>query len=80
VRYAFIKEHRGAWSVSLMASVLAVSVSGFYTWLRRGKSKRAAEDEKLTEKIVMFHCGELAPTGRALPVLESLHLRFAARP
>lgn len=57
MRYAFIKEHRGAWSVSLMASVLVVSVSGFYAWLRRGKSKRAADDETLTEKIVMFYCG-----------------------
>ena len=40
-----------------MAQVLAVSVSGFYDWLRRGQSKRAADDETLTEKIVMFHCG-----------------------
>ncbi|MDQ3398718.1 MAG: IS3 family transposase, partial [Deinococcota bacterium] len=57
MRYAFIKEHRGQWAVSLMAQVLAVAVSGFYDWLKRGKSKRAKEDEKLTEKIVMFHCG-----------------------
>jgi putative transposase len=80
VRYAFIKKHHGVWAVGLMAGVLAVSVSGFYAWLRRGKSKRAQDDETLTEKIVMFYCGELAPTGRALPVLESLHLRFAAHP
>ena len=57
MRYAFIKEHRDSWAVVLMASVLAVSVSGFYAWLRRGQSQRAADDEKLTEKIVMFHCG-----------------------
>ena len=69
MRYAFIKEHRGAWPVGLMAEVLAVSISGYYTWLKRGQSKRAAEDERLTEKIVTFHCGELGPTGRALPVL-----------
>lgn len=56
MRYAFIKEHRDSWAVVLMASVLAVSVSGFYAWLRRGQSQRAADDEKLTEKIVMFHC------------------------
>ncbi len=80
MRYAFIKDNRGRWAVSLMALVLAVSVSGFYDWLKRGKSKRAEEDEKLTEKIMMFHCGELAPTGRALPVLEPLHLRLAAHP
>lgn len=56
MKYVFIKEHRGAWSVSMMAGVLAVSVSGFYDWLRRGQSQRAADDEKLTEKIVMLHC------------------------
>ena len=57
MRYAFIKENLGRWAVSLTAGVLAVSVSGFYAWLRRGKSQRAKEDETLTEKIVMFHCG-----------------------
>ncbi len=74
MRYAFIKEHCGQWSVSLMAEVLAVSLSGFYGWLNRPQSQRAQDDEVLTEKITMFHCGELAPTGRALPVLEPLYL------
>lgn len=55
MRYAFIKEHRDTWAVGLMAGVLAVSVSGFYAWLRRGQSERAKEDERLNEKIVMFH-------------------------
>lgn len=40
-----------------MAQVLAVSLSGFYSWLRRGKSQRAQDDEVLTEKITVFHCG-----------------------
>lgn len=57
MRYAFIKENCGRWAVSLMASLLAVSVSGFYDWLQRGQSKRAIEDERLTEKIVRFHRG-----------------------
>ena len=57
MRYAFIKENHGRWAVSLMAGVLAVSVSGFYAWLRRGQSQRAQDDEVLSEKIVMFHCG-----------------------
>jgi len=69
VRYAFIKEHRGQWAVSVMAQVLDVSLSGFYDWLKRPQSKRAQDDEVLTEKITVFHCGELAPKGRALPVL-----------
>jgi len=57
MKYAFIKQHRDAWGVGPMAGVLAVSVSGFYAWLRRGKSKRAQDEEVLTEKIMMFHCG-----------------------
>ena len=63
MRYAFIKEHRDVWAVGLMAGVLAVSVSGFYDWLRRGQSKRAADDETLAEKIVMFHCGSRCTYG-----------------
>ena len=67
MKYAFIKGHQGFWTVSLIAQVLQVSVSGFYDWLRRGKSKskRTVEDEQLTEKIIEFHCGELGPRGPA---------------
>lgn len=63
MRYAFIKEHRGRWAVALMAEVLAVSVSGFYDWLKRPKSRRAKEDEALTAKIIMFHCGSRCTYG-----------------
>lgn len=63
MRYAFIKEHRDAWGVGLMAGVLAVSVSGFYAWLRRGKSQRAQDEEVLTEKIIMFHYGSRCTYG-----------------
>ena len=63
MRYAFIKEHRSRWAVSLMAEVLAVSVSGFYDWLRRSTSKRAQEDETLTEEVIKFHCGSRCTYG-----------------
>lgn len=52
--FAFIEEHRSSWAVSLMAGVLAVSVSGFYDGLWLGKSKRAVDDESPTEKFVMW--------------------------
>lgn len=58
-----MEEHRSQWAVSLMAQVLQVSVSGFYSWLKRPKSNRAKEDEALTEKIVMFHCGSRCTYG-----------------
>ncbi len=63
MRYAFIKEHRTRWAVSLMAEVLSVSLSGFYSWLNRPKSRHAKEDEALTEEIVMFHCGSRCTYG-----------------
>ncbi len=63
MRYAFIKEHRGLWAIRLMAQVLQVSVGGFYDWLRRGTSKRAEEDAKLTENIIIFHCGSRCTYG-----------------
>ena len=63
MRYAFIKEHRSNWAVALIASVMEVSVSGFYDWLKRPVSKRAQEDEKLSKKIVMFHCGSRCSYG-----------------
>jgi putative transposase len=63
MRYTFIKEHRYQWAVSLMCRVLEVAVSGFYDWLGRPASKRAKENEVLTEKIIMFHCGSRCTYG-----------------
>ena len=63
MRYAFIEEQRRCWAVKLLAEVLAVSVSGFYSWLKRPKSERVREDERLTEQIIMFHCGSRCTYG-----------------
>jgi transposase InsO family protein len=46
-----------------MCKVLEVAVSGFYDWLNRPVSKRVQENEKLTEHIVMFHCGSRCTYG-----------------
>ena len=63
MRYAFIKEHRYQWAISLMCRVLEVAVSGYYDWLGRPVSKRAKENEMLKEKIIMFHCGSRCTYG-----------------
>jgi putative transposase len=63
MRYAFIKEHRHVWTVALMCKVLEVAVSGFYHWLNRPVSKLAQENTKLTEQILMFHCGSRCTYG-----------------
>jgi putative transposase len=63
MRYAFIKEHRQVWTIALMCKVLEVAVSGFYDWLSRSPSKRSQENEKLTEQILMVHCGSRCTYG-----------------
>ncbi len=58
-----MREHRSCWAVGLMAEVLAVSVSGFYDWLKRPQSRRTQEDKALTETIMMVHCGSRCTYG-----------------
>jgi putative transposase len=50
--YQFIAVHSNEYSVALMCSVLAVSVSGYYAWRKREPSLHSREDVFLAEKIV----------------------------
>jgi len=49
--FQFIRDHREDFPIRLMCRVLEASPSGFYDWLRRPESQRAAEDRTLVEKI-----------------------------
>lgn len=51
MRFAFIKEHRNAWPVTLQCRVLEVSRAGFYEWLGRPDSAQAVARRALTEAI-----------------------------
>ena len=42
------------WSIKLLTKVLSVSRSAYYAWLKRAKSKRLIENEKLIEKISYY--------------------------
>jgi transposase InsO family protein len=53
--FQFIRDHREHFPVRLMCRVLEASPSGFYDWLRRPESPRAAEDRALIEKIQAVH-------------------------
>ena len=53
--FQFIQDHREYFPVRLMCRVLEASPSGFYDWLRRPESQRAAEDRALIEKIQAVH-------------------------
>ncbi len=46
-----MKAYQATYPVATMCRVLEVSTSGYYAWLNRPMSKRAAEDIELTERI-----------------------------
>jgi putative transposase len=51
VKFAFIAKHRGVWQTKQMCEVLGVSRSGFYDWLQRPESARAAHNRLLLVQI-----------------------------
>ncbi len=54
MKYVFIRDHRGAFPVSLMCQPLEVGSSGFYAWLKRPESLRTLETGVLME-IKVIH-------------------------
>ena len=52
MKYAFIKDHREMFEVSLMCDVLEASRSGFYDWLSRDPSTKKLKLEHL--KAIML--------------------------
>ena len=51
MRYAFILAERACWPIAVMCTVLKVSTSGFYAWLRHAPSERDRKDERLKVRI-----------------------------
>lgn len=51
VRYRFIRDHRSKFHAEKMCSVLEVSRSGFYKWLKSPLSERRQQRQRLTERI-----------------------------
>ena len=50
-----MKGHSNEHSIEMMANILEVSRSGYYSWLTRPESKRSIENKKLLEEIKMIH-------------------------
>ncbi len=55
MKYRFIEECRSEFVVEKMCLAMNVSRSGYYSWKRRGKSRRALENEKLDQAIREVH-------------------------
>lgn len=53
--FGFIAAKKTEHSVKTLCRVLGVSRSGFHAWQRRRPSRRALEDERLTERIREIH-------------------------
>jgi transposase InsO family protein len=54
-RYRFIAAQRTRYPVRRLCAVLAVSVSGFYDWLKRTPSRRAQANDELAARIQRVH-------------------------
>ncbi|MFL0805643.1 MAG: IS3 family transposase [Agarilytica sp.] len=55
MKYAFIREQSAFYRAARLISVLGVSASGYYDWLRRPESRRARENRALVSKIKVLH-------------------------
>ena len=55
MRFRFIDDHREAWPVTGLCSVLQVSTAGYYAWRSRPEGKRAAENRALLDDICQMH-------------------------
>jgi putative transposase len=55
VKYAFVEEHRMEFRITAMCRVLSIHSSGYYAWRKRKPPRRAAENERLLERITAIH-------------------------
>ena len=55
MKFRFISAHRETFKVGRMCTLLKVSRSGYYAWLKRPESRRSRENRALEDKIRVFH-------------------------
>lgn len=55
MKFAFIREHRARWPITVMCRVLGVSRSGYHAWGRRPPSAQAQRREQLAVQVRQVH-------------------------
>lgn len=55
MKFAFIRDHQDEFDVCVMCAVFGVTRPGFYAWLKRPPSERAASSKVLSEQIRSVH-------------------------
>lgn len=55
VRFEFVRAEKANFPVAMLCRTLRASRSGHYAWLKRPKSLRVQQDEKLAEEIRRAH-------------------------
>jgi len=55
VKYAWIRDHRDSFPVTVLCAVLEVSSSGYYAWLDREPSPRAQRHEQIQQAVRQVH-------------------------
>ena len=55
MRFAFVRDNRGAYPVAVLCGAVAVSRSGYYAWLRRPQSARAGRRAALAGRVRAVH-------------------------
>lgn len=63
MKYAFIRKHRGEFSIKAMCRIFKLNRSGFYAWLTKPLSNRAIEDQRLLKLIRQFYIASGATYG-----------------
>jgi transposase InsO family protein len=74
VKFAYIRDHREVFDVGAMCAVFGVTAAGFYAWLKRPESPRAARARELSEQIRAVH-HEVKGVYGSLKITRELHHR-----
>lgn len=55
MKFAYIRDHRHLFGVGAMCAVFGVTPAGFYAWIKRRQSPRAARTQELATQVAAVH-------------------------